>query len=79
MVPASTRRLRSISQHLTAPPETKSQLRSAAVDSGGGGIVDLEFFEKNGYVVVPSVVPLELVERVKAEMALFLGMADIAR
>ena len=79
MVPASTRRLQSISQHLSAPPETKRDLRSAGADSGGAGIVDLEFFEKNGYVVVPSVVPLELVERVKAEMALFLGMADIAR
>ena len=42
--------------------------------AAGDGVVDLAFFEENGYVIVPQAVPRSNVEQLKNEIADFLGM-----
>ena len=68
------RRLEQLTLHLCSAQATPC---SAVADADGGSIVDLKFFNKNGYVVVKQVVPKANVDAVLRDMETFLGI-DLA-
>ena len=62
----AARRLGAVAAHV-APSDRAPIAAPASAATASGGIVDLDFFEEHGWVVVPSVVSGEAVQQGAAQ------------
>jgi hypothetical protein len=74
----AARRLGAVAAHV-APSDRAPIAAPASAATASGGIVDLDFFEEHGWVVVPSVVSGEAVQQAVDEIAALLQMGDVSQ